>query len=239
MAAGAVTGAAGTRGAVTEVAGAGGNGRRLAGTGKIGVVGKAGATGKSRVGAAKVADNKNGDLTAAELHDLDAELHDPNGEFYNPEEELFMSEEELARARYNRHAAWAKADYEKSTYMPEKLVEITSRGERVRTKSEVLIAETLYKYNVPFRYEDMSDYVWLGVIPDFTFRDRYKRLFYLEYCGMMDNEDYVNKFLYKRSKYEDNGIYEWKNIIYVFEKKNQINMAMIDSIVQNQIIPRL
>ena len=56
---------------------------------------------------------------------------------------------------------------------------------------------------------------------------------------MMDNEDYVNKFLYKRSKYEDNGIYEWKNIIYVFEKKNQINMAMIDSIVQNQIIPRL
>ena len=27
---------------------------------------------------------------------------------------------------------------------------------------------------------------------------------------MMDNEEYVDRFLYKRSRYEDNGLYESK-----------------------------
>ncbi|MCF0229787.1 MAG: hypothetical protein HUJ76_08880, partial [Parasporobacterium sp.] len=148
---------------------------------------------------------------------------------YSPEEEFFMTEDELARARYERHAAWANEDYERSSYMPEGLIEITSRGERVRTKSEMLIAETLYKYNIPFRYEDATDYAWLGMIPDFTFRERGMKKFYLEYCGMMDDEEYVRKFLNKRRKYEELGICDWKNIIYIHETGNQVNMAMIDA----------
>ena len=154
-------------------------------------------------------------------------------------DEIFYTDEELAKARYDRHIDWANASYIRSSYRPEELIETTSRGERMRSKSEVLLAEAFYKYKIPFRYEDTTETPWLGTVPDFTFQDYYNELFYLEYCGMMDNEKYVNNLLRKRDKYEDNGIYEWNNIIYIYEKGNRINMEMVESIIKNQILPRL
>ena len=43
----------------------------------------------------------------------------------------------------------------------------------------------------------------------------------------------------KRDIYESYGICEWKNIIYIFESNNKINMPMIDAIIKHRIIPML
>ena len=160
-------------------------------------------------------------------------------DFLDEIDEMSMTEEELAKARYERHKDWADAPYIKSSFRKDDLIEVTTKGELMRSKSEVLLAELFYKHGIPFRYEDAEDYPWLGIIPDFEFRDRYKKLFYLEYCGMMDNEEYVDRFLYKRSRYEDNGLYEWNDVIYIFETDNRINMPMIESVIKTRIMPRL
>ena len=45
--------------------------------------------------------------------------------------------------------------YEQSSYKPEKKIHITSRGLRVRSKSELLIAEAFYSHDVAFHYEEV------------------------------------------------------------------------------------
>ena len=37
---------------------------------------------------------------------------------------------------------------------PENKTKLTSRGQKVRSISELLIAEALYKYSIPFHYEE-------------------------------------------------------------------------------------
>ena len=67
-------------------------------------------------------------------------------------------------------AAWEAEEYEKGSFTAEDDTDFyTDRGERVRSKSEILIANYLFKLNVPYRYE--CKYVLSNgktVWPDFT-----------------------------------------------------------------------
>ena len=134
---------------------------------------------------------------------------------------------------------WARKAYEMSNYKPEMRNKRTSRGFCVRSKSEVLLIEKLYEYEIPFRYEQAIHIGEYELAPDFTFLDRNGEEFYLEYCGMMDNIDYVDHYVWKRSLYESIGISEWKNMIYVYESNNEINLTEIDGIIRRQIISRM
>lgn len=62
--------------------------------------------------------------------------------------------------------AWIEEPYEQSTFMPEKKVHITSRGEKMRSKNEVLHAETMYRLGIPFRYEPVLHIGNRELIPD-------------------------------------------------------------------------
>lgn len=134
---------------------------------------------------------------------------------------------------------WAVQDYEMIDHRPEDRNKSSSRGLLLRSKSEVLLAEKLYEHGVPFRYEESIRIGAYELGPDFTFLDSNGERFYLEYCGMMDDEDYIRKFLWKRQMYERVGISEWTNMIYIFEKNNEIHLDHIDEIIRNYIIPRM
>ncbi len=134
---------------------------------------------------------------------------------------------------------WAEEPYEQSKYRPEEKVNITSRGLSVRTRAEVLIAEKLYEYRIPFRYEQV---LWIGrysLAPDFTFFDRMNREFYWEYCGMMDDPGYLRKQLWRRGVYESAGIVEWDNMIYTYDGGDSIDMREVEAVIQTKILPRL
>jgi len=49
--------------------------------------------------------------------------------------------------------SWAKNSYRRNPYHEENLRYETTFGLRVRSKSELLIAELLYKYSIPFHYD--------------------------------------------------------------------------------------
>ena len=143
------------------------------------------------------------------------------------------------RDGFRLHRDWADEPYEKSDYMPERRRFMTSGGFRVRSKSEQLIAEQLLSYGVPFRYEQVIHIDGLRYSSDFTFRDRYLEMFYWEHAGMMDDPDYVSGHRRKMRSFESIVIVPWKNLIITYDVDGAINIPMIKSIIENDVIPRL
>lgn len=95
----------------------------------------------------------------------------------------------------------------------------TNRGERVRSKSEKIIADMLSLKGVPYRYEAPFAMRGIGTVyPDFTVLNINNREELLwEHFGMMDNKEYCVRTLRKIESYQKNGVFLGKNLIVTFE----------------------
>lgn len=102
----------------------------------------------------------------------------------------------------------------------------TEKGERVRSKSEVIIANMLYHMGIPYKYECPIKLGTITVYPDFTILDvRNRCVKYLEHFGMMGDSDYVSNMMSKIYLYEQNGIYVGDRLICSFESgKKPLNV---------------
>ena len=110
----------------------------------------------------------------------------------------------------------------------------TQKGERVRSKSELIIADMLEKENIPYRYECPIFLKGFGkVYPDFTvLNKRKKKEFYWEHLGMMDDPVYAEKAMKKIRTYEQNGYCVGIDLILTFESKNvPISQKQISNII--------
>ena len=110
----------------------------------------------------------------------------------------------------------------------------TNKGERVRSKSEKIIADMLNRYEIPYRYEYPIYLRRLGQIyPDFTVLDVKKRKqIYWEHFGMMDNNDYCEKALRKLDIYMKNDILIGDTLIFTHEtSKHPLETAVIDKLI--------
>lgn len=141
--------------------------------------------------------------------------------------------------RFARHRDWARESYEISNYMPEMRRLPTSAGIRVRSKSEQHIVEQLVNYGVPFRYEQVIHIGDISYSADFTFRDYKMEPFYWEHAGMMDVPKYVDGYYRKLNAFSSIDIVPWKNLIITYDIDNAINIPMIKSIIENEVIPRM
>jgi hypothetical protein len=97
-------------------------------------------------------------------------------------------------------------EFEKS-YLDANLIHQTERGDLVRSKSEVIIADHLHRKRINYRYEEQ---LVLGEdirIPDFTFEDDDTGITYFwEHCGMLFNEDYARRWEEKKTLFREHGI---------------------------------
>lgn len=101
----------------------------------------------------------------------------------------------------------------------------------------MLIAERLYEYGIPFRYEPAMHIDRYEISPDFTVMTPSGKVFYWEHCGMTGNRDYIEKHKWKMNLYETRGIVPWKNLIVTYDDENgHINLAEIDSIITNKLL---
>lgn len=162
-------------------------------------------------------------------------------EYFFDREKLMIDEglEGESMAIIRRHEDWWKKPYKEYWGYPEFKTKTTSRGQKVRSLSELLIAETLYKYSIPFHYEEELEVNGKKYAPDFTFEGRDYEKFYLDYFGMMDNEKYARRNLSKLSDYYNIGLIPGENLIVAFDSNGIMNAGMIDAIIVNEIIPRL
>ena len=105
----------------------------------------------------------------------------------------------------------------------------TSRGERVRSKSEILIADTLTDMNIPYLYEKPLRLGSLTIHPDFTILQvSTRRTLFLEHFGMMDDPDYANAAVSRIHLYIRSGILPGDRLIQTFETKdNPLNTKLL------------
>ncbi len=128
---------------------------------------------------------------------------------------------------------WLQEPYDQSTEYPEDLKLMTMKGHYVRSKSEVMIADELYRRGIPYRYECAIELEGETIYPDFTILDPKTGKIYLwEHFGLMDSPKYISKFQYKMGLYPRNGYVPQINLICTFETEanpltsvNVIDMA--------------
>ena len=111
-------------------------------------------------------------------------------------------------------------EYKKKFYEAD-LIHKTARGEFVRSKSEVIIADALLSYGIDYyEYEKTLDLGEDGIkSPDFTIEDVESGIkFYWEHCGLMSDEGYCRRWEAKRAVYEKHGIIEGENLIVSEDK---------------------
>ncbi|MBR3056387.1 MAG: hypothetical protein IKG93_00315 [Clostridiales bacterium] len=114
---------------------------------------------------------------------------------------------------------WLKRNWIPNEYRKNELIYLTKRGELVRTKAEVLIADTYFDLNIPYIYE-MPVEMCNGEIYhiDFTaLQKSTRKVVYHEHMGLLDDSGYRRDNMQKLDLYRRSGIYVGKNLILTHE----------------------
>jgi len=132
---------------------------------------------------------------------------------------------------------WQNVQY-KGKEFDEDVPEIyTAKGERVRSKSEVIIADSLYAAGIPYRYEFPLKLKSRTIYPDFTILNiETRKEIYWEHLGMMDHPEYLEHALKKIAGYEENGLFPGEDIILTFEtQKTPINRKVVHLMIERYL----
>lgn len=111
---------------------------------------------------------------------------------------------------------------------------ITDAGERVRSKSELVIANLLYKNNIPYKYECPLNINNNIIYPDFTVLNARKRkVIYWEHFGMMGDTEYSNNAIRKIVSYSKSNILIGDRLITTFETaNNSIDLEQLNKLIR-------
>lgn len=94
-----------------------------------------------------------------------------------------------------------------STFLEDRLIHLTDRGDLVRSKSEVIIADHLHRAGIPYTYERSLTFDGALRFPDFTIEDEDTGItYYWEHCGMLADPGYLRRWKAKLVWYRDHGI---------------------------------
>lgn len=113
------------------------------------------------------------------------------------------------------------------------LIYRTSRGELVRSKSELLIAEKLNTLGINYQYErPLQGTAREGRLrPDFSFTDDAGNIVLWEHLGRMDRADYREGWEWKRQWYAQNSFTEGRNLFTTTEMQIR-DMNQIDEVAR-------
>ena len=129
---------------------------------------------------------------------------------------------------------WEQIDYPRKQFSADAPEYYTNKGERVRSKTEILIANALQKHGIPYRYEAPLKLSHYGLIhPDFTVLNvRLRKELYWEHMGMMDDENYLAQALDRIIAYEKNNIFPGIGLILTHEtSKCPIHSKLLDNLI--------
>ena len=129
------------------------------------------------------------------------------------------------------HNRWMKSDYSFET----------PRGEKVRSKSEWMIASMLADAGVPYRYEEIvaiSPQFGVFFHPDFTvLNKRTRKVYYWEHFGRMDDPQYVeSSFMPKISEYYNFEFLPGEKLLMTFESKHSpLDTNQVKRLIENYL----
>ena len=133
---------------------------------------------------------------------------------------------------------WLSTEYEHNSFAPNTMEYYTLKNERVRSKSEVSIADALTRYNIPYRYECPITINNTTIYPDFTIlRIRDRSVIFWEHMGLLEDRDYRKNQYKKMRLYESAGIFTGERLITTFEAENfPLNKKIIERQIEHYCI---
>jgi hypothetical protein len=98
-------------------------------------------------------------------------------------------------------------------FLEDGLIHRTERGDLVRSKSELVIADKLHARGIDYAFEQPLALEEGRVrYPDFTIADHARGVtFYWEHLGMLDDPGYRSRWERKRQEYAKAGIKPWQD----------------------------
>ena len=138
-----------------------------------------------------------------------------------------------------RVAEWSNEQYQGKGFKETDPVIYTERGERVRSKSEKIIADYFYSHNIPYKYEHPLYLEGFGIVyPDFTVLSKQtRRELYWEHNGKMDAPGYARKAIKKQQNYEKNNIFVGEKLILTYEtEQNVIQTKDIERLAKKYLL---
>lgn len=138
----------------------------------------------------------------------------------------------------NETSDWEKEPYEQLSYQNESTKwQISSFGMRFRSKSELLIAEALHRYNIAFHYEEILHFRDSMYAPDFTIKCPNGKIVYWEHEGLTNSTEYLNRQIKKSQVYASNGIVPWDNLIITYDNtEGVIDLRIVESEIKNKLL---
>jgi ATP-dependent exoDNAse (exonuclease V) alpha subunit len=92
-------------------------------------------------------------------------------------------------------------------FLEERLIHLTLRGDLVRSKSELIVADHLHREGVQYTYERPLTLDGALKLPDFTIDDEDSGItYYWEHCGMLSDAKYRERWATKQQWYRDHQI---------------------------------
>lgn len=134
---------------------------------------------------------------------------------------------------------WLAEDFEGKEFEEGTPIILAERGERVRSKSEKILADYFYRRGIPYKYEKPLYLKHFGTVyPDFTFLSkRTRKEIYWEHDGRMDDPVYAQSAVRKIQAYEENDIYPGEQLILTFETEKQVlNTREIERLVRRYLL---
>ena len=168
-------------------------------------------------------------ITASTISNFTLEMCPARQKLITP---LTLTDEQYA-------AKWKTTPYQGLPFAPDATAFTTIRHERVRSKSEVLIANALTQNNIPYRYEyplilqkpHSRDTTTL--YPDFLCLNlRTRQEFIWEHFGLMDSPEYAQNAASKLNLYTQNQILPGRNLIITMETATE---PLTPSIIEEMI----
>lgn len=156
--------------------------------------------------------------------DIYAGLHVDRKKYVQP---IIVPDEDFIKA-------WREMEYRGKGFREDAPEYYTDKGERVRSKSEILIANALNRNHIPYRYECPLYLAGYGTIhPDFTVLNvRLRKEMYWEHLGMMDEPEYIEDALNRISLYEKNHYFPGDRLILTHETlRHPLNSKNIENMI--------
>lgn len=155
----------------------------------------------------------------------------------HPERQKFVQPVEISWEQ--KFEKWKSEPYKGKEFYGENPVILTEQGERVRSKSEKIMADYFFRNGIEYKYECPLYLKGVGTIyPDFTFLSPKNGVeIYWEHQGRMDDPGYVQKAVRKILSYEKHGIFVGERLILTYETEQIIlNTDKIEQLVRKYLV---
>ena len=137
-----------------------------------------------------------------------------------------------------RVAEWKAIPYAGKAFTKDIPEIYTKKGERVRSKTEKIIADIFYELGIEYKYECPLVLKSVGTVyPDFTILSKKTgEEIYWEHDGRMDDPEYSCKAVRKIDDYMKNGIFPGEKLIITYETSNYVLSDRIIKMLINRYL---